>query len=110
MAERRTTLWLPRTRRRSASKRRLGRSSIPSNGQDDVSHLLLGLDVPCCLDHVHHWVAPIDDRPVLAGLDECLEDEDVLLGLSRRDLEQHPFAFGPPGRQGPDEIREPVSW
>src|SRR6266436_6708983 len=55
--------------------------SIPSNGQNDVSHLLLGFDVSCRLDHVLQRVAPIDDRPVRSRLDELLEEEHVLLGL-----------------------------
>src|SRR2546425_2381758 len=61
--------------------------SIPSNGQDDVSHLLLRLDVPGRLDHVLQAVAPVDHGPVLSRLDQFFEEEDVLLRLSRRDLE-----------------------
>src|SRR5262249_53210562 len=43
--------------------------------QDDIPGLLLRFDVPGRLDHVRQRVAPIDDRPVLPGLDEALEEK-----------------------------------
>ncbi len=54
-----------------------------ANGKDDVARLPLRLDVPRRLDHVLQWVVAIDDRPVLPGLDELLEQEDVCLRVAR---------------------------
>src|SRR5438034_10821454 len=51
--------------------------------QDDVPDLLLRFDVPGRLDDLLERVAPIDDGPVFASLDELLEEEDVLLRVSR---------------------------
>src|SRR5438046_3501798 len=96
MAERRTTLRPPRTRRRSASKRRLGRSSlVVQNDQNDVSCLLLRLDVLGRLDDVLQRIATIDDGPELTGFDEVLEEDDVLLGRHRAGYrEPHSLASG----------------
>src|ERR1700720_3630315 len=66
------------------------RSRLPdrlANRQDDVSGFLLRLDVLRRLDHIRQRVAPIDDRAVFPGLDELLEEADVLLRLSRWYLE-----------------------
>ena len=50
--------------------------------QDDVPGLLLRFDVPGRLDHIRERVAPIDDRSVSPGLDELLEEEDILYSAS----------------------------
>jgi len=46
--------------------------SIPSNGQDDVSHLLLRLDVSGRLDHVLERVGTIDHGQEPSGFDRLL--------------------------------------
>src|SRR2546428_12155114 len=76
--------------------------------QDDVPGLLLRLHVPGRLDHVLQRVAPIDDRPVLPSLDELLEEEDVLLCVSRWYREHHTLVSDPRRPQRQDEILEPV--
>src|SRR5437660_5821448 len=83
-------------------------SSAAVDRQDDVPGLLLRFDVPGRLDHVLQRVAPIDDRPVSAGLDELLEEEDVLLRVARWDREDHFLVSDPLGPQLQDEILEPV--
>jgi hypothetical protein len=88
--------------------RSLSSSSAAVDRQDDVPGLLLRFDVPGRLDHVLQWVAPIDDRPVSPGLDELLEEEDVLLRVSRWDREDHFLVSDPRGPQRQHEILEPV--
>src|SRR6202043_2172980 len=80
------------------------------DGQNDVPGLLLRFDVPGRVDHVFQRVGPIDDRPVLPSLDELLEEDDVLLGVSRWYLEDHFPVSDPRGPQRQDEIQEPVGW
>ena len=74
-------------REHRVSRTCLGRSLSSSlaavDRQDDVPGLLLRFDVPGRVDHVLQRVAPIDDRPVSPGLDELLEEEDVLLRVAR---------------------------
>src|SRR5437867_1224781 len=90
----------------------LGRSPSSSSdvvdGQDDVPGLLLRFDVPGRLDHVLQRVAPIDDRLVLPRLDELLEEEDVLLRVSRWYREDHFLVSNPRGPQCQEEVLEPV--
>ena len=50
--------------------------------QDDVARLVPLLDVAVRLDRLVHRVPPIDNRSELAGLDELLQEEDVLLDPS----------------------------
>src|SRR5205085_1986814 len=88
--------------------RSLSSSSAAVDRQDDVPGLLLRFDVPGRLDHVLQRVAPIDDRPVSAGLDELLEEEDVLLRVARWDREDHFLVSDARGPQRQDEILEPV--
>src|SRR5438034_594430 len=76
--------------------------------QDDVPGLLLRFDVSGRFDHVLQWVASIDDCPVSPRLDELLEEEDVLLRVSRGYLELHFLVSEPRGPQRQDEILEPV--
>jgi hypothetical protein len=52
---------------------------VAADGQDDVSRLLLRLDVLGRVDHLLERVAPIDNRPILPHLDELLEEDDVFL-------------------------------
>src|SRR6266851_4254662 len=49
-----------------------------------------------------------DERSELPGLHELLEEEDVLLRLSRWDLEHHPLVSDPRRPQGQEEILESV--
>ena len=49
------------------------------HGQDDVAGLLPRLDVPRRLDDVLERIGAVDDRAVLARLDQLLDEEDVLL-------------------------------
>src|SRR2546421_5474052 len=86
----------------------IGASLLSIDRQDDVAGLLLRFDVPGRLDHVLQRVAPIDDRPVSPGLDELLEEEDVLLRVSRWYREDHFLVSDPRGPQRQDEILEPV--
>src|SRR5713226_9030656 len=88
--------------------RSLSSSSDAVDRQDDVPGLLLRFDVPGRLDHVLQRVAPIDDCPVSPGLDELLEEEDVLLRVSRWYLEHHFLVSDPQGPQRQHEILEPV--
>src|SRR6266487_2593829 len=82
--------------------------AVAAHGEDDVSCLLLRFHVPGRLDHVLQRVAPIDDRPVSPGLDELLEEEDVLFRVSRWDREPHFLVSDPRGPQRQHEILEPV--
>ncbi len=68
-------------------------SSVAVERQDDVSGFVLGFDVLRRLDHVLQRIAPIDYRPELAGLDELLDEQDVLFRLTRRYLEHHPLGY-----------------
>src|SRR5229473_2369176 len=88
--------------------RSLSSSSAAVDRQDDVPGLLLRFDVPGRLDHVLQRVAPIDDRPVSPGLDELLEEEDVLLRVSRWYREDHLLVSDARGPQRQDEILDPV--
>src|SRR4029077_1493377 len=47
--------------------------------QDYVSNFLLGFDVAGRLDDLLQRVSPVHDGAVLPGLDELLDQEDVLL-------------------------------
>src|SRR5260370_7036314 len=77
-------------------------------GEGEVAWVLLRFDVPGRLDHVLQCLGPMDDRSELPGLDELVEEEDVLLRLSRWDLE-HPLLVSDTWRpQGQDEILESV--
>ena len=58
-------------------------SRFAGDNQDDIAGLLLGFDIAGCVDHLIQGVAPIDDRSVLAGLDESTEKDDVLLRVPR---------------------------
>ena len=49
-------------------------------------------------DDVVERVAPIDHRPVLAGLDQLPDQDDVLLRVAR-DPERHALVSDPPGHQ-----------
>src|SRR4249919_4239477 len=71
-------IWVSRT----CLGRSLSSSSAAVDRQDDVPGLLLRFDVPGRLDHVLQRVASIDDRPVSPGLDELLEEEDILLRVA----------------------------
>src|SRR6266487_5964683 len=82
--------------------------AVAANREDDVPGLLLRFDVPSRLDHVLQRVAPIDDRPILPRLDELLEEEDVLLRVSRWYREQHTLVSDPRGPQRQEEVLEPV--
>src|SRR5713226_4675979 len=82
--------------------------AVAADCQDDVPGLLLRFHVPGRLDHVLQGVAPIDDGPVLPSLDELLEEEDVLLRVSRWYWEQHFLVSDPRGPQRQHEILEPV--
>src|SRR5258708_9500951 len=93
---------------RTCLGRSLSASSAAVDRQDDVPGLLLRFDVPGCLDHVLQRVAPIDDRPVSPGLDELLEEEDVLLRVARWYREHHFLVSYPRGPQRQHEIPEPV--
>src|SRR5215471_1527933 len=84
-----------------------GRSST-ANRKDDISRLLLRFDVPGRVDHVFQRIGPVDDRPVLSGLEELLEEEDVLLRVSRWYREDHFLVSDPRGPQRQDEIPQPV--
>ncbi len=83
---------------RTCLARSLSSGSAAADRQDDVPGLLLRFDVPGRLDHVLQRVAPIDDRPVSPGLDEFLEEEDVLLRVASYP-ERHPLVSDPPGHQ-----------
>src|SRR6266516_3538238 len=83
-------------------------SAVAAHGEYDVSCLLLRCHVPGRLDHVLQRVATIDDRPVSPGLDELLEEEDVLLRVARWYLEDHFLVSDPRGPQRQHEILEPV--
>ncbi len=93
---------------RQATSTACSAPEVAADGQDDVPGLLLRFDVPGRLDHLLQRVVPIDDRPVFPSLDELLEEEDVLLRVSRRDVEHHPLVSDPRGPQRQDEILEPV--
>src|SRR5450759_250252 len=77
-----------------------------AHGQDDAAGLVLRFDVPGRLDNVLQRVAPIDDGPVLAGLDQLLEGEDVLLRVVRWYWEQDLLVSDPGGPQRQGEIPE----
>ena len=68
------------------------------DGQHDVARLLPGLDVARRLDDLVERVRPVDHRPVLARLDELLEEEDVLLPILR-DAERHAAPMPVQGEQ-----------
>src|ERR1700694_2123271 len=97
--------------RGTGERRRFGSPSSSSaavDRQDDVPGLLLRFDVPRRLDHFLQGVATIDDRPVLAGLDELLEEEDVLLRVARWYREQHFLVSDPRGPKRQEGIPQPV--
>jgi hypothetical protein len=81
---------------------------VAAHHEDDVSGLLLRFDVPGRVDHVLQRVALVDDRPVLPGLDELVEKEDVLLRVARGDREPHFLVSDARGPERQDEIQEPV--
>src|SRR6266487_3617458 len=68
------------------------------DGQDDVPGLLLRFDVPGRFDDLLQRVGPIDDRPILPGFDELLQEEDVLLSVPRYP-ERHLLVADPTGQQ-----------
>jgi len=65
--------------------------------QDNIPGLLLRFDIPGRLNHILQSVAPIDDRPVSPGLDKPLEEEDILLRVSRWYSEDHFLVPDPRG-------------
>jgi hypothetical protein len=81
---------------------------VVAHREDDVAGLLLGFDVPCRLDHVRERVASIDDRPVFPRLDDLLEEEDVLLRVSRWYREPHFLVSDLRGPERQDQILEPI--
>src|SRR5215467_5098944 len=86
----------------------LSSSRAIGDGQDNVSGFLLRFHVPRRLDDGLQGVAPIDDRPVSPGLDELLEEQDVLLRVSRWDGEDHLLVSDPGGPHPQQEVPEPV--
>src|SRR5260370_36312574 len=93
----------PAQRRRRG---RIGRSgpAVAADCQDDITRLLLRLDVPRRVNHLLQWITPVDDRPVLPGLHQLLEEEDVLLRVVRGYREHHPLVPDPRGPQGQDQV------
>src|SRR6266566_4992554 len=96
--------WLPEI---SGNSRRVA-PLTSADAHDDVSGLLLGFHVPRCLDYVLQRVTPVNDRPELARFDELLEQDKVLLGVVRWQLESDFLATAPRGPQGQPEISESV--
>ncbi len=66
-----------------------------------------GLDVPRRLDHVLQRVAPVDDGPIVPGLDELLEEANVVLRPIRQ-RHQHALVSDPRGQQRQREVPEAV--
>ena len=65
----------------SGELRALSPGVAVGDGQDIVPGLLLALDVPGRVNHLHKGVAPVDDRTVRARFDELGEEQDVLRGV-----------------------------
>src|ERR1700680_361591 len=84
-------------------------SSAGIDRQHDIAGLLLGFHIPGRLDHILQRIAPVDDRPISAGLDETLQEEHVLLRVVRWYREQHFLVSDQRGPQRQEEILEPVS-
>src|SRR6266516_2863201 len=83
---------------RTCCGRSLSLGSAAVDGQDDVPGLLLRFDVPGRFDDLLQRVGPIDDRPILPGLDELLQEENVLLSVPRYP-ERHLLVADPTGQQ-----------
>src|SRR5712664_1992226 len=83
-------------------------NSIAVDRQDDISGLPLRFDVPGRFNDTLERVAPVDDGPVPASLDELLEEDDVLLRVSRRYGEQDFLVTEARGPRRQHEIPEPV--
>ena len=71
---------------------------VAADSQHDVTRLLPLLDVPRRLDHLLQGVGPINDRPILARLDQPLEEEKVLLGVPS-DPHDHSLIADPVGQE-----------
>src|SRR5918997_107036 len=52
-----------------------------SHGDDDLSSSVSSFQIPDGLGDLGEWVRPVDDRCDLAGFDELLEDDHVLVVL-----------------------------
>src|SRR4029077_20866699 len=83
-------------------------ASAVADGEDDVSRLLFGLDVPGRLHHLLERIGPIDDSSVRARLDELFEEHDVLLREARRYREEHPPRAEPRREEGEDHVAKMV--
>src|SRR5918994_2732469 len=53
-----------------------------ADAEHDVARLLAALDVAGRLDDLVEFVAPVDHRPVLAGVDELLDEGQVFLAIA----------------------------
>src|SRR5215203_6187812 len=67
------------------------------HAEDDVPCFHAGLHVPRRLDHVLERIAPVDHCAILAGLDQPLEEEDVLTPVPG-DAELQPPVADPRGQ------------
>src|SRR5947207_11480392 len=77
--------------------------------QHDVADLPPCLDIAVRLRHLVHRVCPVHDWSKLAGLDELLDEPDVLLAPSA-DRPPHSLATDDPGHDEPEQrIEEEAS-
>src|SRR5262245_48150444 len=67
------------------------------DGHYDVACLLLRLDVPGRLGDLFHAVPPVDDCPVVPGLNKLLKKQHIRLRVPVRDRTHHFLALWPDG-------------
>jgi hypothetical protein len=71
-----------RVRAASAGRRGDARAGLIADAEHDIARLLAGLDVSRRLDDLVEPVSPVDHGPVLACLDELLDEGEVLFAIA----------------------------